>query len=157
MQLCWTFCMGMRERVMPCCRISWQTYALASVRLTIVLMNRSPHMTCLAEKMSTATRGTESKGVKWNIQWRMLIDDFIMWEQKWPEKAGVMMYCLTIHWSSMWIQTAALVSPHLHACGCLCERAQSGVLTGTGRLMSPCVMYAPFSCSLSITRHPRHG
>lgn len=79
------------------------------------VMNGSPDLTCLAEKMCIATEGMESKGVKWNIHRRMLIDDFIMWEQKWPEEAGVMMYCLTIHWSGAWIQTAAFISPHLYA------------------------------------------
>lgn len=58
----------------------------------------------------------------------MLIDDFITIEPKWPEKAGVMMYCLTIHWSSMRIQTAAFIPPHLYACERACERAQLGCL-----------------------------
>lgn len=130
---------------------------LMSVCPTMALMNGSPDFSCLVEEMCSATAGTESKGVKWNIQWRMLIDDFIMWEQKWPEKDGVMMYCLTIHWSGMWIQTAAFISPHRYAWECLCEWAQVGVLAGTGRLMSPDMMYALSSCSLSITRHPQHG
>lgn len=130
---------------------------LMSVCLTICLINGSPDFTCLAEKMCIATEGMESKWVKWNIHWRMLIDDFIMWEQKWPEKARVMMYCLTIHWSGMWIQTAAFISPHLYARECSCEWAQFGVSAGAGRLMSPDMMYALSSCSLSITRHPQHG
>lgn len=91
---------------------------LMSVCLTMVLIYWSPDFTCLAETMCTATERMQLKGVKWNIQWRMLIDDFIMWEQKWPEKARVMMYCLMIHWSSIWIQTTAFISPHLYACEC---------------------------------------
>lgn len=81
-----------------------------SVCLTVCLINGSPDFTFLAEEMCIATEGMKSKGVKWNIHWRMLIDDFIMWEHKWPEKAVVMMYCLTIHWSGTWIQTAAFIS-----------------------------------------------
>lgn len=133
------------------------TQMLTSVCLTMCLMNGHSDSTCPAEKMCIATEGMKSKGVKWNIHWRMLIDDFIMWEQKWPEKARVMMYCLTIYGSGMWIQTAAFISPHLYACECACEWAQFGVSAGTGRLMSPDMMYALSSCSLSITRHPQHG
>lgn len=60
------------------------------------LINGPPDFTCLPEEMCIAAVGMESKGVKWNIHRRKLIDDFIMWEQMWPEKARVMMYCLTI-------------------------------------------------------------
>lgn len=105
-------------------------------------------------KMCAASEGMESKEVKWNIHRRMLIDGFIMWEQKWPEKATVMMYCLTIDGSGMWIQTAAFISPHL------CARVSEHSLVsgaGAGRLMSPDMMYALSSCSLSITGRPRRG
>lgn len=86
-----------------------------------------------------------------------LIDGFIVREQMWPEKARVMMYCLTIYGSSMWIQTAAFISPHLYARECSSEWAQFGVLAGTRRLMSPDMMYVLSSRSLSIIGHPQHG
>lgn len=99
-----------------------------SLCLTTCLINGSLDFTCLAEEMCVATEGMESKGVKWNIHWRMLIDDFIMWEQKWPEKAGVMMYCLTIHWSGTWIQTASFISPHL--CGRAARVSEHSLVSG---------------------------
>lgn len=133
------------------------TPALMSVCLTMCLTNGPTDSTCLAEKMCIAAEGMKSNEVKWNIhRWR-LIDGFIVREQMWPEKARVMMYCLTIYGSSMWIQTAAFISPHLYARECSSEWAQFGVSAATRRLMSPDMMYVLSSRSLSIIGHPQHG
>lgn len=69
-----------------------------------------------------------------------------------------MMYCLTIHWSGireykrlpsfLLISMAADARVSEHS---LVSRAR------TGRLMSPDMMDALSSCSLSITRHPQQG
>lgn len=55
-----------------------------SVCGTTCLINGSADFTCVVKKMCIAAEGMESKGVKWNIHRRMLIDGFIMWEQMWP-------------------------------------------------------------------------
>lgn len=131
--------------------------ALMVVCLTMCLTNGPADSTCLAEKMCIAAEGMKSNEVKWNIHRRGLIDGFIVREQMWPEKARVMMYCLTIYGSSMWIQTAAFISPHLYTRECSSEWAQFGVLAGTRRLMSPDMMYVLSSRSRSIIGHPQHG
>lgn len=158
----WTRCTGYARLINTLHNISISAglagiQALMSVCLTMCLINCPPDPTCLAEEMCIAAEGMESKRVKWNIHRRMLIDDFIMWEQMWPEKARVMMYCLTIYRNGAWIQTAAFISPHLYACKCSCEWAQFGVSAGARRLMSPDMMYVLSSCSLAITRRPQHG